>query len=104
MHTSFDGCRDPFPPARWRGGWRAKRAGWGDFCWLGARIVPPPRPHSLRSCGRPSPPTGGRVSPPSCVHPLARPGEGGVQFGRLCCVGGGGGTVFLKLGRSECLA
>src|SRR5690348_8633510 len=27
----------------------------------GASVVPPPRPRSLRSRGRPSPPTGGRV-------------------------------------------
>jgi hypothetical protein len=29
--------------------------------WLRASVVPPPRPRSLRSRGRPSPPTGGRV-------------------------------------------
>src|SRR5436190_14543454 len=94
MHTFVDERADLFPPARWRGGWRAKRAGWGDFCWLGARIIPPPRPHSLRSCGRPSPPAevgcfrlrpdmkyrtrvnpssvGGRASPTRLVHPVAR--------------------------------
>src|SRR5205807_6207110 len=48
-----------YPPARRRGGWRAQRAGWGDFRRRGARIVPPPRPPSLRS-GRSTLPANGR--------------------------------------------
>src|SRR5438309_1241344 len=82
MHTSVDGRGILFPPARWRGGWRAKRAGWGDFCWLGARLVPPPRPPAEVGCFRLRPDiecrtrvnpssVGGRVPPSRCVHPLA---------------------------------
>src|SRR5436305_15290149 len=59
MHTSVDGHGIHFPPAHWRGGWRAKRAGWGDFCWLGARIVPP-TPPAFASLMRSTLPANGR--------------------------------------------
>src|SRR5204862_7116110 len=58
MHTSVRRRGILFPPARWRGGWRAKRAGWGDFCWLGARIVPPTPPAFALPMRKPLPVNG----------------------------------------------
>jgi tripartite-type tricarboxylate transporter receptor subunit TctC len=36
--------RSVYPPARWRGGWRAERAGWGDYACFVLAAAPQPRP------------------------------------------------------------
>src|SRR5947208_2354493 len=77
----------PRERSEWRGG-----VGGGGRHEHGASVVPPPRPRSLRSRGRPSPPTGGRgrESPLGvrahdqtrrCGH--GRPGEDGTIQGLL---------------------
>src|SRR4030081_2255390 len=74
----------PSPRARsaWRGG-----GGRGGRHFLRTSVGPPPRPRSLRSRGRPSPPTGGRVA----ATPLCSPSSSDLdhQIAEGVALGGG---------------